>query len=354
MRIVHIDDEPFDSGLTQYALRAATGLAARGHASAFWGLAGAPPLAAARAAGLETLGFRQPWLELPALRRALAALRPDLLVAHTGSAHILAAFLGGRRGAAVLRTRADSRPLKRRPGAGLIWSRTRGFIAANTRIRTDFETRFAAFAVPASLIYEGLEDPGPVVPPPGGSLLIGIVARLDPVKGHGVLIEALAWAVRKRPELRLMIVGRAENLASRDLLESASRLGIAERISMEGHVPDAFEYMRRCHVGVVASLGSEAVSRSGVEWMALGRPLVASAVGCLPEYVQEGTTGILVPPNEPEALGAALLRLADDPLLRERMGRAARRRWEEKFKLDKFIEASEQSYANALHPIPSR
>ena len=96
MRVVHIDDEPFDSGLTQYALRAASGLAARGHASAFWGLAGAPPLEAARAAGLDTLGFRQPWLELPALRRGLAAFRPDLLVAHTGSAPTLAAFLGGR------------------------------------------------------------------------------------------------------------------------------------------------------------------------------------------------------------------------------------------------------------------
>ncbi|MBI3297500.1 MAG: glycosyltransferase family 4 protein [Elusimicrobia bacterium] len=354
MRIVHLDDEPYDSGLTQYAVRAAAGLAGRGHAVEFWGLAGAAPLEAARRAGLETLGFRQPWLELAALRRALEAFKPELMVAHTGSAQTLAAFLCGRSGPAVVRTRGDSRALKRRPGAGLVWSRTRGFIAANRRILKEFDERFSTFGVPGSVVYEGLSDPGPVVPPPGGSAVFGIVARLDPVKGHAVLLEALALAAKKRPELRLTVVGRTENLTARELLERAAVLGIADRVSFEGHVPDAFEYMRRCHAGVVASLGSEAVSRAAVEWMALGRPVIAAAVGCLPEYVSDGVTGRLVPPGDAAALAAALLELGDDPLLRERQGRAARRRWEELFRLETFLDATERAYTDALHPVPSR
>lgn len=354
MRVLHIDDEPYDSGLTQYALRAARGLKDGGHAVAFWGLCGAAPLDAAQAAGIETVGFRQPWLELGVLRRALAAFAPDVVAAHTGSAHTLAAFLCGRRGPAVVRTRGDSRALRRRPGAGLLWSRTRAFVAANARIQADFDARFGDFRVPSAVVYEGMPDPGRPAPPPGGSPVVGVVARLDPVKGHAALLDAFGRLCRALPEVRLLVVGRSENIAAKDLSERAARLGIADRVVLEGRVPDALDYMRRCHIGVVASLGSEAVSRAAVEWMALGRPLVATKVGCLPEYVEDGVTGRLVEPGDAQALADALKPLAADPLLRERMGKAGRARYERMFRLERFVSETERIYAGAIDGLSPR
>lgn len=354
MRLVHLADEPYDSGLTQYALRAATGLAARGHAVAFWGRAGSPSLEAARRAGLEAVSFRRPWLELPALRRALADFRADALVAHTGSAHTLGALLCARGGPALVRVRGDARPLRRRPGAGLLWGRTRAFIAANRAIAAEFAALFPGHPVAVSVVYEGLDDPGPAAPPPGGSPVFGVVARLDPVKGHAVLLDAFALASRAVPDARLVVVGRSENVAAAALAERAARLGVGERVSFVGHVPDPFDYMRRCHVGVVASLGSEAVSRAAVEWMAAGRPLVATRVGCLPEYVADGVTGRLVPPDDAPALADALAALGADPLARETMGRAGRARYEGLFTGRRFLDETERVLSDALHGVPSR
>ena len=180
------------------------------------------------------------------------------------------------------------------------------------------------------------------------------MARLDPVKGHAVLIDAFARAVRTLPDARLTVVGRPENVTSAQLLERAARLGVGDRIAFEGHVPDPNDYMRRCHVGVVASLGSEAASRAAVEWMAAGRPLVSTAVGCLPEYVKDGTTGRLVAPDNAESLAAALVETGSDPLLRERWGAAARARYEAAFSSARFLDHFERTLSDALHGVPSR
>lgn len=354
MRVVHLADEPYDSGLTQYALRAAEGLSRRGHPTAFCGLTGAPSIEAARRAGLTAVGFRHAWLELPALRRALAEFRADVLVAHTGSAHTVGAALCARGGPALVRVRGDSRPLRRRPGARILWGRTRALVCANAAIRAEFAALFPDVDVPASVVYEGLPDPGRVVPPPGGSPVFGVVARLDPVKGHAVLLDAFARASRTLPDARLVVVGRAENVSARELVERAARLGIGDRVSFVGHVPDPADYMRRCHAGVVASLGSEAVSRAAVEWMAAGRPLVATRVGCLPEYVVDGATGRLTAPGDAEGLAAALVELGGDPLLRERWGEAARARYEEVFSSETFLDGMETALGRALHGVSPR
>jgi glycosyltransferase involved in cell wall biosynthesis len=106
--------------------------------------------------------------------------------------------------------------------------------------------------------------------------------------------------------------------------------------------------LARCRVGVVASVGSEAVSRAALEWMAAGRPVVASRVGCLPDLVIEGETGFLVPPANPRALAQALARFLQEPGLAERMGAAGRRRFDEKFSLGRFADETESLYAQVL------
>ena len=327
MRILHITDEPYDSGITRYALRAAAGLAGRGHPSFVWGVAGSFAVQEAQRLGLPALGYTHPYVNLASLRKAFGEAGCDAVVAHTGSAHTLAVALASWHGAVphprhgtriqrllegygavphprhgaripVLRTRGDSRPIRRRPGQRLLWRRTAGFVAANRSILSEFERLCPVPGIQAACIYEGSEDPGSVLPPMAGAPLVGIVSRLDPVKGHAVFLRAAKLVLERHPDTRFLLVGRQENVKSAELLAEAHRLGLAERVDLTGHVPDVFSYMRRCHVGVIASVGSEAVSRAAVEWMAVGRPLVATRVGCLPEYVADGETGLLVEPRQ--------------------------------------------------------
>src|SRR5262249_37445853 len=136
--------------------------------------------------------------------------------------------------------------------------------------------------------------------------VLGIVARLDPVKGHRYLLEAVALLRNIYPSLRIKIVGNPENIKQRDLEQIAERLGIDDQVEFMGFQASIPKIMESCSIGVISSIGSEAVSRVALEWMAAGRPVVATRVGCLPEIVKDGETGYLVEPKDAPALARAL------------------------------------------------
>jgi glycosyltransferase involved in cell wall biosynthesis len=353
MKILHIVDEPYDSGLVQYALKSAVGLMPRGVESRLWGLLGCYPVREAQRLGITALGYSHPWLNLGTLRRNLREFSPDAVVAHTGSAHTLAIAIAAWHGPhfPVIRVRGDARPLKPRPGRKILWNRTQGFIAANSAI-LDQHRRLYGTAPAGQVIYEGAADPGPRKSPLNAAPTFGVVARLDPVKGHQYFLEAAAQVLKELPDARFLLIGRQENVRSTDLLRQAEDLGIAGNIELTGHVPRVLDYIQRCDVGVVSSIGSEAVSRAAVEWLAAGRPLIATEVGCLPEYV-DASIGATVPPRDSQSLAAAMLRLGNDSHLREKMGIAARQRYEDRFQLDTFLETTKSFYEQVLDSVPS-
>lgn len=165
MKILHIIDEPYDSGIVQYALKAAAGLNQRKHLCSVWGLDGCFPVREAQRLAIPNFGYTHPWLNLPTLRRRLREESFDLIIAHTGSAHTLAvaaAVWHSDIRIPVIRTRGDARPMKPRPGRRLLWKRTAGFIAANNQILNDHTRLYGSLGVPADVIYEGSEDPGSV------------------------------------------------------------------------------------------------------------------------------------------------------------------------------------------------
>lgn len=185
-------------------------------------------------------------------------------------------------------------------------------------------------------------------PPPGepsterGRPIVGFVGRLADQKGVDYLLRAMPAVLGDHPGARLVIVG--DGSMRRALEELASSLGLANgSVIFAGYQPVAAATFHQMAVVVVPSL-YEPFGIVAVEAMACGRPVVASAVGGLPETVLDGTTGILVPPNDPGALAAAITRLLRSEPLRLQMGLAAVRRVTEMFSPEACVRAYADEY----------
>ena len=126
---------------------------------------------------------------------------------------------------------------------------------------------------------------------------LGVLARLAPQKGHRILFEALPEIVKAIPDLRVRIAGHEELSTVDELRAYAEQLGVAERVEFEGFCADVAALMADLDIIVLPSLW-EGFGLVLLEAMAAGRPVVASAVGPIPEVVVDGVTGLLVPPGD--------------------------------------------------------
>jgi glycosyltransferase involved in cell wall biosynthesis len=349
MRILQIEDEPWDSGLAHYALTLSAELQRLGQEVHFWGRAGSPLLDTAARAGLRVRGLDRPWSGLHRLRAQVRAAGIELINAHTGGSHALAAALAAMMRVAVVRTRGDARPAAKHPLAQLLARRTDAYIAANSAIARELAAAFPGCAV--ATVFQGIAA-GPALPLPA-DCVFGLLGRLDPVKGHETLLQAAALVKKDHPAARWRAMGGGTPQRREQLESRARALGLEGCVEFTGFVADVPAELARCRVGVVASIGSEAVSRAALEWMAAGRPLAAAAVGCLPDLVEEGQTGLLVPPGDPQALARALARFLEQPSLAGRMGGAARRVFEERFSRERFGAETMKVYERTLARLSS-
>lgn len=179
-------------------------------------------------------------------------------------------------------------------------------------------------------------------------VVVGIAARLIPGKGHPQLIDAFDTAAATHPRLRLLIAGDGPDRA--ELERRAAHASHADRIRFLGYVPNVRGFMNVCDVTVfptTPALG-EGFGLAALEAMAAGRPVVATAVGSLPEVVVDGETGIVVPPGRPAALAEALTALADDAELRARMGALGALRAESMFSTEVMVDATIAVYDELL------
>jgi glycosyltransferase involved in cell wall biosynthesis len=349
MKILHIEDEPWDSGIAHYALTLCAQLRRLGHEVHFWGRRGSPLVAAGERAGLRIRGLRCPWGSLHRLRAGVRTAGIALINAHTGSGHALAAALAALTRVAVVRTRGDARPTAKHPLARLLARRTDAYIAANTAIARELASAFPGARV--ATVFQGIAA-GPALPLPQ-DCVFGLLGRLDPVKGHDDFLRAAALVRGAHPEASFRSVGGGAPLRRSQLEGRAKSLGLEGCCEFTGFSADVPAELARCRVGVVASVGSEAVSRAALEWMAAGRPVVATAVGCLPDLVEDGVTGFLVPPGDAAALGRVLSRFLEEPALAESLGAAARRRFDERYSLGRFAAETLKVYGQLIPHLPS-
>jgi len=181
----------------------------------------------------------------------------------------------------------------------------------------------------------------PLSPVSGSSLRVGAVANLRPVKGLDVLLRAAAKVVASHPGVRFCIAGEGE--ARSHLEREAVELGVADRVEFTGPVRTIPEFLSRLDIAVLPSR-AEGMSNALLEYMAAGRPVVATAVGATPELIEDGVQGLLVPPGDVAALASGIARLLDDRELACRLGSDARRRAAERYSRAAMVRRFEEFY----------
>jgi glycosyltransferase involved in cell wall biosynthesis len=175
--------------------------------------------------------------------------------------------------------------------------------------------------------------------------LIGVVARLQPEKGVANFLQAATRVSRIFPEAGFLVVG--DGPLREELLSLVERLGISKRVRFLGYRTDSRALMGLMDVLVVPSL-TEGSPLIVLEAMAAGIPVVASAVGGIPDQLRHGEEGILVPPDDPDALGEALGALLRDPAYARRLGETGRLRTENEFSHETLVRRIEGVYRAAI------
>jgi glycosyltransferase involved in cell wall biosynthesis len=372
-RILHIDRQRHWTGQQARTYKTVQYLAARGHEVMIVCHPGAEYARRGERDGLRVvpipMRLRSTIAAVPRLARLLRRERIDLVDAHGGIDHqiaALAAKLGGR--PVVVRTKHKNVALH----SG-IWSRlfyrpplTHKVVAISDAVRVQLiEDGLPAEHV--ELIYTATDvdrfrpgrDPMPFRERLGIAkdlFVVGSASRLHHSKGVDVLIRAVGRVQRRHPHVRHLHVGHGNPGRFHEVVRAE---GIPTGVVM---LPGATQDMEGFYAAIdtfCLSSRTEGLGTVILEAMASGLPVIASRTGGIPEAVDDGRTGLLLPPEDVDALAAAIERLVLDPALRARLGAEARRRAEERFSVKTMLARTEELYLSLLEkhgraPVPAK
>ncbi|HEY2955697.1 MAG TPA: glycosyltransferase [Candidatus Eisenbacteria bacterium] len=369
MRTVHLDTGREWRGGQAQVLLLLEGLRTRGHECRLLAPRG-PLLERARAAGIVAAPWRpraewDPGAALAAFA-ALRSPRADLAHCHSAHAHVPGVAAARLAGVAVVVSRRVDFAVARNPASALKYRMpvdrylciSRGVIEAmaeggvpRSKLALVPSGVKLPSAAPAPTSGAGAAAPGAgaslraAIGAPPDAIVIGTVAALAPHKNHADLARAAALVVRERPDVHFAWIGEGE---CRPALErQLASLGLERRVHLLGFRADALELLGQFTVFALASY-LEGLCTSLLDAEASGVPVVATAVGGIPEVVEHGSTGLLVPARDPQALAAALLQVLRDP--EGARGRAAHARETVRaFGADAMVERTLQEYDAVLH-----
>jgi glycosyltransferase involved in cell wall biosynthesis len=353
LKIVHVDPETAFGGGERQVAGLIRYLARRGHENVLAAAAGSPlaavvPAADARVRPLpihNDLDVLAAWR----LARLVAQEGPHIVHLHTSRAHAMSLWL--RTATRTIVTRRMDYSLRRGLWTDLLYNRS---VATVVAISEEVRRRLLDAGVRSErveVIRSGVEPPAGLPGAAGraasrarfgidGELAIGIVAALERRKGHDVLLRALA-ALDGAPPWRCLVCGGGSQHQA--LQRLAADLGIAPRVRFLGEQRQVADVLAALDVFVMPSR-HEGLGVAVLEAMAMALPVVASAVGGIPEAVKPGETGLLVPPDDPAALAAALCELGRDIERGKRMGQAGRARVVAEFSMEAMASRYERLY----------
>jgi glycosyltransferase involved in cell wall biosynthesis len=285
------------------------------------------------------------------LARAVRRLQPDVLHAHDPHAVAMAALALSMGAATTPPGRAPALVASRRVDFHLRgnslsrWKHRQVdcFIAASEAIRR----MLVSDGIPEDrtvTVHEGIDVDHVAAAPrvnvheafwlPHDAPLVGNVAALVPHKGQRHLIDAAHLVVREVPDARFVILGEGE---LRGHLERQVRdYHLEKHVLLPGFRTDVLGCIKGVDLFVMSSV-TEGLGTSLLDAMACAKPIVATRTGGIPEVVDDGVTGLLVPPRDHQAMAAAIVRLLTDPALCRRMGDAGRARVGERFTVERMV-----------------
>ena len=371
LRILHLAANRWWTGSADPIIRLVSGLRARGHHVMLGVTPGDRFEVKAREAGLPLveglhLRARLAPLELARdarrLRALVAAEGIDIIHAHHSHDHWLSLLIRARRPwgppAVLVRTFHNFRSVKRLPLAGLLYRRTAAVFAVSRQI----EARCREVGLPdeqihwipgaADLPRFGAAGDGQAIREEfklGRAPVVVSVARFAANRGHEQLLAGFGQLLGRLPEARLLLVGKGEQ---RDRLEQlVAELGLEHHVVFTGYRDrDLPQVLAAADCFALMAAGSDESCRAALEAMAAGRPVVARAVGALPETVLDGETGFLVGDESPGAVAAALTAILADPARARAMGEMGRRRASSEFSPERSVTIVEAVYRSVTAP----
>jgi glycosyltransferase involved in cell wall biosynthesis len=297
------------------------------------------------------------------LSRLLRATQADLLDLHVERA-IAYGALAGRlaRTPAVVATEYHlgmwSSPRWHWVGRHLVRRGIDALIADSEIRRREMQQFFRLRREQTVLVRNGLDPPDSRLTrararsrlglPPDGGKVIGMIAGLVPYKGQDLLVEAAPRVLREEPDSWFLFCGYARDAAYRRALEQRAReLGIEARTRFVRYPGPIGDVWRAIDLHVHPSRFDSAPLTIS-EGMALGKPLVAAAVGGIPELVEDGVSGLLVPADDSGALASGIVRVLRDPVLLARLGAGARLRYQAHHRPQLMMAELDRVFCNLL------
>ncbi|HEY0278587.1 MAG TPA: glycosyltransferase family 4 protein [Solirubrobacterales bacterium] len=352
-RVVMVN-RPDEGGAFEHVAGLSRGLIEAGHEVMICGpLSSRAADLAAEVVPIKMMRSIAPWDDARAireLRRAFRRLRPDLIHAHGSKGGVM----GRLASLAVPRIPLVHTPhgyafaghFKSGREQAVYKQIERGLSPLTQReiCVCDAEARLAATVGPRRkirVVHNGIEIPPPVIPDPRVEALrergpvVTTVSGLRPGKGIETLLDALPALLAAHPATQVAIAG--SGVEGPALEARASALGVAAAVTWLGEVSDPYPVLAAAD-GFAFPSWAESFPYAILEAMAASAPIVASDVGGVGEAIEDGETGLLVPPRDSGALADAMGRLIGDPAAASRLGSAARSRLEQRFTLARMVE----------------
>lgn len=178
--------------------------------------------------------------------------------------------------------------------------------------------------------------------------LVVHVGNIRPYKGHGNLVKTAAWLKSQGAKVEIVSIGGEKFPGDLDRVRGLAReAGVDQTLRFLGRRPEARSFLALADV-VVNPSEVEGLPVSLLEAMSLGRPVVATAVGGVPDLIEDGVSGLLVPPGEPDRLGEALLRVLSDKTFARHLGDSGHELVHERYGLKPMVAAFESLYLRAV------
>jgi L-malate glycosyltransferase len=237
-------------------------------------------------------------------------------------------------------------------------NRVSGVIAPSNAIADSLKKQLLFPPEKITVIRYGinLEHFAPEITKKDENFVVGTIGHLAPIKGHDTFVKAAAAVLKKRKDVRFLIIGEDKSTSGKnrsEIEDLIKKFELQKNVEMVGWTDDVRQYLRRFDIFVSAAR-EEAFGIVMIEAMMFGLPVVATESEGAREIIEDDKSGILIPIEDERAMANAILSLLDNESERKRLAENGQKRVVENFSLDKMVSDTEKFYRRVLAQTPAR